>query len=885
MTEDLIFCVIVFNETMIHPPVPTPSQTTRRPLVAVLVGAFYCLFTLFPDSSTWMLSYPGVIFWQFALLTPVVALIMQIFSGTGRWLGHGLDWMVAVGIVAIVQSGLTALFPQQARWYGIAALGMIAALYACNDWLNDLDRRQRILTFQGILQLCFIGVSLGLWTFQTAIPELARLQGLERDFGIAFPFSFEPLENRNWAPIGHQNYVAGYLTLAIPSLVGLGLQAGGNKRWIWFGGALLGLIDLYTTSSRAGLMGLGLGVVLTIGILLGRSNPITTPTGQGLPKKYLILGSGGFLGAIALILFRTGRLQGFSTAIAGGYVPGELAYRIITNAVGLAMGTHAPLTGTGIGSAAHVYERFRPIWAGREAELAYQLHSTPAQLWGELGILGLGIWVGVLGWLGYVWWKGRDRFSPLTHSLFTALFAYGFQSLTDYQLDNLGISGTIVIFIAAIAAELPSVEPDVKPVGMQASKRTSILQPKPVALGITGLLLAAIVWLIPIDRAWMISKQGFEAIATIENPELKPDERTAATNTFTQSLETAHQLVPWEPYYPQQLGWVLGDLGQKTSNPDFISRSIQAFETARESAPYQEFVYTSLGFLQLDRNPKAATEALKKATQLVPAKRGGFEALGLSLVLQQKPDLAIDAFALELTRNPKSLPTLSTWKGTPLEPLIRPVIQRSDALYTDLINQAQDPKMILHLQSCRGALRWWTGNPSGAKADAEASDYSFLKAVLLLGEQSRTNPKQRPTIDLEALKSSLLPQTIDALTAWNDPGTDPSGRSRLLRQAWIQTNLKPMDPALLDRVMQTLQTSQSLDDWLKNSPIRTSRRQRSGFNVLSRHTDGINPEDFAPVPENLIMQSFMGNLIPEWKYYPLLEIQFQSYREALWAKI
>ena len=832
-----------------------------------------------------MLSYPGVIFWQFALLTPIVALIMQIFNGTGRWLGYGLDRWVAVGTIALVQSGFTALFPQQAHWYGIAALGMIAALYACNAWLNEGTQRQRILTFQGILQLCFIGLSLGLWTVQTGLPELTRLQGLERDFGITLPFSFEPLETRNWAPIGHQNYVAGYLTLAIPSLVGLGLRTTGGKRWAWFGGALLGLIDLYTTSSRAGLMGLALGFILTMGVLLGRSSPITTPSGGVVPKKYLLLGSGGFVGALVLILFRTGRLQGLSTAIAGGYVPGELAYRVITNAVGLAMGTHAPLTGTGIGSAAHVYQRFLPVWAGREAELAYQLHSTPAQLWGELGILGIVVWVGVLCWLGYVWWLGRDRFSLLTHSLFTALFAYSFQSLTDYQLDNLGISGTIVIFIAAIAAELRLVDPEVESVDSRASKFTSKLQPKPIALGITGLLLAAIVWLIPIDRAWMISKQGFEAIATIENPELKPDERTAAINTFTQSLETAHQLVPWEPYYSQQLAWVLGNLGLKTSNPDFVTRSIQAFETARESAPYQEFVYSSLGFLQRDRNPKAATEALKKATQLVPAKRGGFEALGLSLVLQQKPDLAIDAFALELTRNPKSLPTLITWKGTPLEAFIVPVIQRSEALYSDLINQARDQKIIRHLRSCRGALRWWTDNPSGAKADAEASDYPFLKAILSLGEQSRANPKQRPTIDLDALKPSLLPQTIDALTAWNDSRIDPNRRSRLLQQAWIRTYPKPIDPTLLDRILQTLQTAQTLDDWLKNSPVRTSRRQRSGFNVLSRHTDGINPEDFAPVPENIIMQSFMGNLIPEWKYYPLLEIQFQSYREALWAKI
>ncbi len=847
-------------------PLEPSVATDRRPLLALLVATLYILFTLIPDSSTWMLGYPGVIFWQFALLTPGAALIVQLLSGAGRSLGNHLDWIVGAGGLVIVQSGVTAMFPNQARWYGIAALGALAGLYACNAWVSDRDRRQRILTFQGILQIAFILLSLGLWTAQTWWPELGRLQGLERELGLSLPFSFEQIENRNWAPIGHQNYVAGYLTLAIPSLMGLGLSALGSLRWLWWGGTVLGLIDLYTTTSRAGFLGLGIAGMLTIAALLSRSQPLTLPNGWVIPKKIILLGSGGFLGAIGLGFVATGRLGGLIRGVQGGYVPGELAYRMITNAIGVAMGNHSPLTGTGIGSAVQVYQKFRPVWSGREAELAYQLHSTPAQVFGELGWLGVGVWASLLGWLAVRWWQGRDRFSLLTHSLFAALFAYSVQSLTDYQIDNLCIIGTIGVFLAAIAAEVRDEHPVV------SNSRSQ----NPLALAITGVFLAAIVWLIPVDRAWVASKQGFEAISTIESPDLTSENRAAAIASFTQSLETAHQLAPWEPYYPQQLGWILGDLGRKAKNPDLITRSIQAFETARTSAPYQEFVYANLGALQLDRNPKAATEAFKQATQLVPAKRGAFETLGMSLLLDKKQDLAIEAFALEIVRHPKGLITLSTWTGTPIEPLVNPIIRASESLYSDLINRTQDKELITFLKSCRGTLRWWTGDRSGAQTDADASQYTFLQKVLA----TRENPGRNP-IDLESLKTILPAPAIATLSAWNDPANAP----RLLQQAWIQSTQKPIPPALLDRLLQTLQTAKSLDDWLKAGPVRTFRRSRSGFNVLSRHTDGVNPEDFYELSENILMQSLMGDLLQDWKYYPRMETQIQADRERLWAKL
>lgn len=202
---------------------PESSSQPSRPLLGLLGFSFYALFTLLPDSSTLMVAWPWVLIWQMALLCPVLWLMIQTWTDGGQRLGNGLDWIAGVAVLAIVQSGMTAVFPQQARWAGMAALGMVAALYACTHYMGDSSRRQRLLTLQGLLQVVFIVFSLGLWTVQTWWPELTRLRELQQATGVAMPFSFEAIENRNWAPIGHQNYsvlaMAGMTIAAIVWLV------------------------------------------------------------------------------------------------------------------------------------------------------------------------------------------------------------------------------------------------------------------------------------------------------------------------------------------------------------------------------------------------------------------------------------------------------------------------------------------------------------------------------------------------------------------------------------------------------------------------------------------------------------------------------------------
>ena len=285
------------------PPSPSKKQATTDQdgrLLGLLCAIFFVLFTLLPDSHSLMVAWPWVLVWQLALTCPILWLCWQLwFNPHFPSLGHGLDLIAGVATVGLVVSSQWAEFPQQARWYGWAALGVLAAFYALNAWCYSPERRYRLFVAQGILHLVFIVVSLSLWTSQTLLPELARLRSLQAQ-GLTLAFNFSTLELRNWAPMGHQNYVAGYLLLALPVLCGLSCHHKGLWRGGWLSALGLGLLDLYSTSSRGGWLGI-IVAGLVAGLVL-----LTTRRGawQGL---ILVVGSG--LSMVLVLLAANNRLR------------------------------------------------------------------------------------------------------------------------------------------------------------------------------------------------------------------------------------------------------------------------------------------------------------------------------------------------------------------------------------------------------------------------------------------------------------------------------------------------------------------------------------------------------------------------------------------------
>jgi uncharacterized protein involved in response to NO len=838
---------------------------SNSPLLALLTAGFYILFTLLPDSHSLMVQWPWVFIWQIALLCPYLWLLTQGLSQR-CWpsLGKGWDRLLAAAVVIPIGTSLTAQSSLQAIWQVAALLGLLAALYALAPWLQTPQQRQRLLAGQGYLSLAFILVSLFLWLTQTYFPEAGRLQALRAATGLALPFDFSELSQRNWAPMGHQNYVAGYLMLALPLLVGLGLSRSGKQRWFWAGGAVLGLIDLYTTSSRAGWLALIAGLVVTL-IELGRRQ-----MGRRLAARTWGLAIAGVVTLLTLGIFTTGRWQAVLAAVQNGQIPGDLVYRLITLNTGWAMGLAHWATGVGLGNVPLSYQRYRPLWAGRESELAYQLHSTPIQLWAELGIWGPVLMLGGMGLLmnNYRRWQGRTLDDagaalprPLTASLYVGLLAYMLQSLTDYQLDNLSISGSLVMFVAVLIAEN-------RPVASSAAQRW------PIGRGLLLLipLVAAAIILTPVHRAWSLSSQGFTAFNTLNSPVNKPSDALPATEqatllqTFEQSLNQAQQLAPKEPYYGLLAAWGLADQGLKRQAPQLLDRAIATFQAANQTWPHQEFGHSNLGWLLLQRDPAAASRAFAQAIRLVPAKHGLFYGLGTSLLAQGKTEPALDAFTVEILRDPLFLSS-PIWQQPPLQALYPQLIQRILAKYQQLINQSTSPELTRFLQHSRAGVRWWTNDFAGAKTDAPTDSPLQIVAALATGQPVAEAVAKLPE---SALKLTLL--------AW----LQPERRSGLLRQAWILGHKSDPPPDLLSRLQTTMDQSPSFEVWVKQQVTpHAYRRERAGFGVLSRHTDGPVPSDLGTVVDNVAMKELVDLLLPSAKYYPPIDLALDADRAAL----
>ena len=824
----------------------SPNVSEGR-LLLFLTGCLYGLFTLIPDSHSIMVVWSFVFLWQVGLLLPVFCLLWWLWQGKLSWLGNGLDWIVGLVVVGLFISTIFAQFPQQAFWYSWTAICFLVVLYVLNSWFSSPQKRYQILVGQGYLNIAFIVVSLFLWTGQTLLPELARIKKLQQ-LGINLKFDFSTLELRNWAPIGHQNYVAGYLLLCLPLILGLGILHKGWRRWLWLAGVGLGLINLYTTNSRGGWLGLIVLVSVSVLFLLVYSH---------LPRLWLGLAGISALTTIIGLISRDDRFSNLITDIINGKTDGQLAYRLINIATGWRMGMAHPFTGIGLGGVPLLYQSYRPTWAGRESELIYQLHTTPFQLWAEMGIWSIAFCImaiALLTYLFFCWFKQSpqkeytDR--VLVWCIGASLLAYGVMSITDYQLDNVCISGTLVIYFAYLSSTWRKPELYLK-------------QPiaKPLSLAGLGMVIAVVIWLIPVHRAWQLSHSGFSALAQNK------------LDIFVKSLTRASELAPWEPYYPYQLGWNLGDLALQTTDikqrKQLTTEAIAWLAKGVQASPYREFGHSNLGWLLLNSRQPGAVEHFVTSAQLVPAKRGVFYSLGFGLLSEGKTDLAIEAFSLEGLRNPLEIVPNPIWRSPELSPLYPQILKRMENGYTKLLQQKDNS----YWHRCRGSLSWWQGNLAKASQDWQVSGTQITKTLLSL----ESDPKiEQNLANLNNSAASLV------IKAW----LNPHQRSQLLQKAWLKKTNNNIPPEILEKLLSGMNQANSLTQWLQEyAPTMQSRRQRSGFGVISRHIDGVIPADFLIVVDNIAVSTWFSELFPSYLYAPEIDRALQPWREELIAKV
>ena len=848
-------------------------MNTGRLIIQLGIAA-YILFTLLPNSSSQMVAFPWVMLWQMGLLCFAIAGLLNLWRKGSPFylLGNGFDWAIGSAFVTLCLSTMFSRFPNQGMWYSLTAFGYLIALYVTNNFLHKPALNQRstagilpIVRFQGLLGIAVIVESLLIWVTQSWLPRLANLAKLNQ-WGLNLSYDFSDLESRNWAPMGHQNYVAGFLMLVLPLFVSLAIAQQGKWRSLWLAGIGLGLLDLYTTSSRGGFLGLGAIVLYTMIVALFRVKRY---------RGFVFLGSGAAIAIFGLLIIANNRLRSITAGLIASFSNptqgvGELMFRAIAADTGWRMGLDHWLFGAGAGSAVMLYQQYRPQWAGREAEILFQLHSTPVQLWAELGIGAVITFMFLLVAIASLviklhkspTWQANPQDQAIAYGLFGSLLGYGILAITDYQLDVPAISGSLVIVFACLAYLGQVHTHELITLGYHKQPRLWL------AIVLTFYLGGAIAWLIPVNIAWQASSVGFIYLSSARaelDPELisqkkgnNPQEKMATSmanaqdsiNKFQERLKLAHQFSPWEPYYPYQLGWNLADLAinypQLPNSISMRKEGLAWIKTAIATNPHNEAGYNAAAWLSLqDNTPSSVKDAetyFRSGLELYPLKRSLSFGLGVSLLRQGKIDEAIAAMTTEVVNDPSFI-TSPIWADATFQPLYQRVVANLERIY---------PAKSLNLTM----LRWWTGKPNAIVALKETGNST---AILL------ANAITNDTNALQSVKQNPQTALEMVISAW----LNPDQRDKLLERAYVfaSGSLPDQQSVLVVRAMSDrMAQATNFDNWLRqplaaNSPLVFNyRRARLGFGVISRHIDGVVPLDFFNVSDRAEISLFLKDL-------------------------
>jgi len=845
-------------------------------LIIQLGLAAYILFTLLPDSSTQVVTFPWVLMWQVGLVCFAIAGLLNLWRRDKPFylLGNGFDWAIGSGFVTLCLSTMLAQFPNQAMWYSLTAFGYFIALYVTNNFLHitpninrDSNRVKNrhtvpinsailpILRFQGLLGIAVIIESLFLWTTQAWLPQLAQFGKLNQ-WGLNLTYDFSDLQSRNAFPFGHQNYVAGFLMLVLPIFVSLAIAQKGMWRSLWLTAIALGLIDLYTTSSRGGFLGLAAMVLYGIIVALFRN---------GRHRWFVFLGGSGAIAMFGLLIAANNRLRSLVLGLISSFAnptqgSGELLFRAIAADVGWRIGLEHWLFGAGAGSAIMLYQQYRPQSAGREAELLFQLHSTPVQLWAELGVGAVITFVFLLVAIASLFiklhksrsWQTNSQEQAIAYGLFGSLLSYGMLAITDYQLDVPAISGSLVIVFASLAYLGQIHTGELITLGYQKQPRLWL------AIVATIYLMAAIAWLAPVNVAWQASSVGFIYLsrARADLAESKQENIPEAINMidkFQDRLKFANQLAPWEPYYPYQLSWNLAELAINYPNlpqsQTWQKDSLTWIKTAIAANPNNEAFYNAAAWLNLRQSTPSSNQAaeayFRRGLELVSSKRSLSFGLGVSLLRQGKTNEAIAAMVTEVINDPSFI-TSPIWTDATFQPLYPQVVANVERFYLN------NPSKSLNLAT----LRWWVGKPNPIRELKQTGNptAALLANVIANDPNALQSVKQNPQTPAEMIVSAWL---------------NPNLREKLLERAYVFASRSLPDQrsaTIVQAMSDRMNQYSNFDDWLRqpisvNSPLAMNyRRERLGFNVVSRHMDGVTPQDFFSASDRVEISFFFKEL-------------------------
>jgi len=734
------------------------TPTWRGQYLGWIGLASLIFFNVFPSAYVQMVNFPHILVWQIGFFCLGIWGIWMLrqFNVPFHPLGYGLDWGVGLILLALILSVSFADFKEVAAYNFSMALGYGVLLYTLRNWfaLAPLSKGgwgdiyaaqvdQNGITWQKTWQgLCILGSIIGVVSLVLWLISCFQEEG----------FQFV----RNAYPIGNPNFTTSYFLLILPLVFAYSLSVQGWQRWLGFFCSVELLAVFYTTSSRGGL--LGFFTLLIAGIILVLIKAEKEQRRKLIIAIFsLILVSLIFLGTNPKVqkLFTTDEISN-QPQIVGLSLEESTITRFRMWQAGLNILQERPLVGVGIGNMSRVYNLYRPIESGSGADLVQGLHSTPIQILGEMGIIGFTAVTIFVGLIVRLWYRlycnlSQPRARYLLYGIGGGLLAYGGSVLTEYQLENIGISGTLVVILILLLGLADEAE-------LETTSFLNIAYRRGLSLVSIAFLSLACFASFPLTVAMGIHEQGEYFLE--QNEGRKAFER----------INTASKIVPWHPTYSVHLGQRFLNLRDTAAEDDEFQElseiAVEYFQQGVNAAPNDQWFHHSLGLALLPIDAEKAKQAFQRVVELLP--RGNFYdyyLLALSyLETNQSEDQVVTALALQGLVQPEFL-TFPVWETNSQLATLKPAVLRETLAYlqqleTRLSGNSQQSNRVYELQVL---LRWWHNLPL---AEVEMSRLRPLVQGLLIAESS---PEEALRITQSALEHQPNETSLLLLQAWLKP--------------------------------------------------------------------------------------------------------------------
>lgn len=796
------------------------SVTTR--VLSLVAALGFIVLALMPNGATQIYQWPWSLGTSLLATAPVVLLFL---IGFGRKTSLGGRANLVVGLLAatLVLSGLTSRFATQSLDAALIGLGMLATIFCSASYLTtgeSDDRAGKLLKWIGWFGVIFSLISLYGWVMGTLRWEALKVAEINWNVG-ANVIEWNAFNYRNESPLGHGNYTAGLTLLLIPWMIGLALSQRRWKRVFWSVATLLVGFVLFTAGSRGALLGVATAVAGLLALLALRR------TIQ--PKHLISLGLVGLLGVIALSLSQPRVRQlihdfGQSRELNAG---DQQRWSMLE--AGLRMGADHPLIGQGPGVTPLTYPGYRAELAGG-VESALQLHSTPLQIWADLGTVGLILSLVLILIAGYRLWRRPwtaptgNKASIQSIALGSAVIstsAYLAFALTDFQLDVPVFAGFLAINLGVI---LGSTRPEER-----ARSPGSIFSVR--ALRMTA-VLATILLTMPV--LWSV---GQETLARRAHSAAVDQLERGDWIGFENGIQDAMRWSPRNAFYPVSGALGMLRIAYQTTDPEkaplLEERAIGYFRQSLAINDDQEIAHFNLGWLLLESDPASAEQHFRRAAALVPNKGGVYLGRGLACFEQDIPEGTVSGFALEMVNDPSF--ALAPFWDIPIFRAFRPAVME---------------KAISMLEHASVAAE--TGSASNPNR--------YHQTATILRDLS----SDAPPSDLLTLRSSR---------AMAVAGLNPEARHSTINAQLVQGRRGMVNTESIQIYLDLFARNGADPKAILNDPagredplIRQVRRERPGYGILMRNLDVPLPVDAYIVQENGIVRDFFPSLFPPKGY-------------------